>query len=162
MLAEARGVADIVLDTSDWSIHETRDEVIRAFASAPGEEPSLVVSLVSFGFKYGLPSGADLLFDVRFLPNPHFVPELRELSGQDSEIQQFLEAISDYQEFVDRLEKFLTFLLPRYRRENRAYLSVGVGCTGGRHRSVAVVEELYKRFRETDWQVRLIHRDVTR
>jgi UPF0042 nucleotide-binding protein len=142
MLADVKGAADIVLDTSDWSIHEARDEVYRAFAAAPGEEPSLAVSLVSFGFKHGIPSGADLLFDARFLANPHFVPELRPLTGRDAPVREYLEAIPDYEDFVNRLEDFLGYLLPRYQKENRAYLSVGVGCTGGHHRSVAVVEEL--------------------
>ncbi|MGB3564412.1 MAG: RNase adapter RapZ [Thermoanaerobaculia bacterium] len=162
MLADVKGAADMVLDTSDWSIHEARDEVYRAFAAAPGEEPALAVSLVSFGFKHGIPSGADLLFDARFLSNPHFVPELRPLTGRDAPVREYLQAIPDYEEFVDRLEDFLGYLLPRYEKENRAYLSVGVGCTGGHHRSVAVVEELYSRLRRTDTRVRLIHRDITR
>jgi UPF0042 nucleotide-binding protein len=162
MLADVKGAADIVLDTSDWSIHEARDEVYRAFAAAPGEEPSLAVSLVSFGFKHGIPSGADLLFDARFLANPHFVPELRPLTGRDAPVREYLEAIPDYEDFVNRLEDFLGYLLPRYQKENRAYLSVGVGCTGGHHRSVAVVEELYSRLQRTDTRVRLIHRDITR
>jgi UPF0042 nucleotide-binding protein len=156
------GAADIVLDTSDWSIHEARDEVYRAFAATPGEEPTLAVSLVSFGFKHGIPSGADLLFDARFLDNPHFVPELRPLTGCDAPVREYLEAIPDYEEYVNRLEDFLGYLLPRYKKENRAYLSVGVGCTGGHHRSVAIVEELYSRLRRTETRVRLIHRDITR
>jgi UPF0042 nucleotide-binding protein len=162
MLADVKGAADIVLDTSDWSIHEARDEVYRAFAATPGEEPTLAVSLVSFGFKHGIPSGADLLFDARFLDNPHFVPELRPLTGRDAPVREYLEAIPDYEEYVNRLEDFLGYLLPRYKKENRAYLSVGVGCTGGHHRSVAIVEELYSRLRRTETRVRLIHRDITR
>ncbi len=162
MLADVKGAADIVLDTSDWSIHEARDEVYRAFAATPGEEPTLAVSLVSFGFKHGIPSGADLLFDARFLDNPHFVPELRPLTGCDAPVREYLEAIPDYEEYVNRLEDFLGYLLPRYKKENRAYLSVGVGCTGGHHRSVAIVEELYSRLRRTETRVRLIHRDITR
>ena len=102
MLADVKGAADMVLDTSDWSIHEARDEVYRAFAAAPGEEPALAVSLVSFGFKHGIPSGADLLFDARFLANPHFVPELRPLTGRDAPVREYLEAIPDYEEFVNR------------------------------------------------------------
>jgi UPF0042 nucleotide-binding protein len=162
MLADVKGVADIVLDTGDWSIHEARDEVYRAFATVPGEEPSLAISLVSFGFKHGIPSGADLLFDARFLSNPHFVPELRQLTGRDAPVRDYLEAIPDYEEFVGRLEDLLGFLLPRYKKENRAYLSVGIGCTGGHHRSVAVVEELFSRLRRTTKRVRLIHRDIGR
>ncbi|MEE8139062.1 MAG: RNase adapter RapZ [Thermoanaerobaculia bacterium] len=162
MLTELRGIADMVLDTSEWSIHETRDQIFREFASRPGEEPGLVVSLVSFGFKYGIPPGADLLFDVRFLSNPHFVPRLKELSGQDAEVRQYLERVPDYRQLIDHTEQLLLFLLPRYRKENRSYLTVGVGCTGGRHRSVAVAEELLKRLNRAGWSVHATHRDLER
>ena len=108
----------------------------------PGEEPGMVVSLVSFGFKHGIPYGTDLLFDVRFLPNPHFVPGLREQTGQDAGVRDYLDRQPDFAELVGRLTDLLAYLLPRYRRENRSYLSVAIGCTGGRHRSVAVAERL--------------------
>jgi RNase adapter protein RapZ len=161
LLAALRPRADLVFDTSQWSIHETRSQVYRAFAAA-GEEPEMVVSLVSFGFKHGIPDGTDLLFDVRFLPNPHFVPGLREQTGQDAPVLEFLEEQADFEELVSRLADLLGFLLPRYRRENRSYLSVAVGCTGGRHRSVAVGERLKARLDAAGWQARLIHRDVSR
>src|SRR5258708_38038219 len=102
----------------------------------------MVVSLVSFGFKHGIPKGSDLLFDVRFLPNPHFVPGLRERTGQDAEVLDYLERQPDFQELVIRLTDLLAYLLPRYRRENRSYLSVAIGCTGGPHRPVGVGERL--------------------
>ena len=102
----------------------------------------MVVSLVSFGFKHGIPYGTDLLFDVRFLSNPHFVPGLREQTGQDAPVQEYLLRQPDFEEVVARIADLLLFLLPRYRRENRSYVSVAVGCTGGRHRSVAVGERL--------------------
>ncbi len=138
VLAEIRARADMVFDTSQWSIHEIRTQVYREFAANPEEEPGMVVSLVSFGFKHGIPYGTDLLFDVRFLSNPHFVPGLREQTGQDAAVQEYLLRQPDYEEVVNRFADLLLFLLPRYRRENRSYLSVAVGCTGGRHRSVAV------------------------
>lgn len=164
LLAEVRGVADLVLDTSDWSIHEVRNQVFREFArdSANASAEGPVVSLVSFGFKHGIPTGADLLFDVRFMSNPHFVPELKPLTGQDAAVRHFLEKLDEYHELLDKVEDLLLFVLPRYSRENRSYVSVGVGCTGGRHRSVAVAEELAKRLQKADWSVRVIHRDIAR
>jgi RNase adapter protein RapZ len=161
ILAGLRERADLVLDTSNWSIHETRAQVYRAFAAA-GEAPEMVVSLVSFGFKHGIPYGTDLLFDVRFLVNPHFVPGLRDLTGQDAPVVEFLEQQPDFAEVIQRLGDLLVFLLPRYRRENRSYLSVAVGCTGGRHRSVAVCERLQRTLEEAGWPTRIIHRDVAR
>jgi UPF0042 nucleotide-binding protein len=161
LLSDLKKQADYVLDTGGWSIHEVRTEVYRAF-SATGEEPGMVVSLVSFGFKHGIPQGTDLLFDVRFLPNPHFVPGLRELTGQDGAVQKYLTGQPDYAQLVDRLIDLLLFLMPRYRLENRSYLSVAIGCTGGRHRSVAVAEELKGRLENAGWAARLIHRDMAR
>jgi RNase adapter protein RapZ len=162
VLAELRARADMVLDTSEWSIHEIRTHVYREFSGHPGEEPGMVVSLVSFGFKYGIPYGTDLLFDARFLSNPHFVPGLRAQTGQDAEVQDYLEQQPDFLELLDRLTDLLLFLLPRYRRENRSYLSVAVGCTGGRHRSVAICERLKVRLEKEGWPARLIHRDIAR
>ena len=159
-MAELRGMADVVLDTSDWSIHEVRRRIYREFADEAGVEPGLVVSIVSFGFKHGIPAGADLLFDVRFLANPHFEPGLREQSGLDAPVRDFLEAEGDYVDLVERVEDLLLFLLPRFRRENRSYLSVGIGCTGGRHRSVAVTEALVSKLTDAGWPARSIHRDL--
>jgi len=161
LLAGLRPRADLVFDTSQWSIHETRTQVYRAFAAA-GEEPEMVVSLESFGFKHGIPYGTDLLFDVRFLANPYFVEGLREQTGQDAPVLEYLGQQPDFEELIDRLADLLAFLLPRYRRENRSYLSVAVGCTGGRHRSVAVCELLKQRLDACGWQARLSHRDIAR
>jgi len=162
ILAELRARADMVFDSSEWSIHEIRSQVYRDFAGSPGEEPGMVVSLVSFGFKYGIPYGTDLLFDVRFLPNPHFVPGLREQTGQDEDVRTYLDREPDFAELVKRLADLLSYLLPRYRRENRSYLSVAIGCTGGRHRSVAVCERLKGELDTRGWPARLIHRDIAR
>lgn len=161
LLSELRSRADMVLDTSEWTIHEIRSHIYRDFAERSGEAPAPVVSLVSFGFKFGIPHGADLLFDIRFLPNPHFVPGLRERTGQDPEVRGFLEGEQEYGETLARLAGLLDYLLPRYRRENRSYLTIAVGCTGGRHRSVAMVEDLTGILEEAGWPVRSIHRDVT-
>ncbi len=162
LLAELRSRADLVFDTSEWSIHEVRTQVYREFAATPGEEPGMVISLVSFGFKHGIPYGTDLLFDVRFLSNPHFVPGLREQTGQDPAVLEYLDKLPDFEELVSRLTDLLLYLLPRYRRENRSYLSVAIGCTGGRHRSVAIAERLRQRLERQGWPARVIHRDITR
>jgi UPF0042 nucleotide-binding protein len=162
MLADLRARADMVFDTSAWSIHEIRSQVYREFATNPGEEPGMVVSLVSFGFKHGIPTGTDLLFDVRFLPNPHFVPGLREQTGQDHGVMAYLDEQPDFEEVLRRLTDLLLYLLPRYRRENRSYLSVAIGCTGGRHRAVAIAERLQKALDREDWPARVIHRDIAR
>jgi UPF0042 nucleotide-binding protein len=162
MLADLRGRADLLFDTSQWSFHEIRAQIFREFATDPAVPSGMVVSLVSFGFKHGIPLGTDLLFDVRHLPNPHFVPGLREQSGQDQAVLDYLERQEGFGELVARLTDLLTYLLPRYRRENRSYLSVAIGCTGGRHRSVAVAERLQLALEQNGWPARLIHRDIGR
>lgn len=161
LLSELRGLADMVLDTSEWTIHEVRSHVYREFSERPGEGPAPVVTLVSFGFKHGVPSGTDLLFDLRFLPNPHFVPGLREQTGQDDAVREYLEEQEEYGEILERLTDLLRYLLPRYRKENRSYVTISLGCTGGRHRSVAVAEALKGALGDGGWSVRLVHRDVT-
>lgn len=162
LLSELRGGADLVFDTSDWSVHDVRRAVYRQFEEEDRPRPSMQVTIVTFGFKHGMPAGSDLVFDVRFLPNPHFIPGLREQTGCDAPVREFMEAQEDYGEFVGRLHDFLLFLLPRYRTENRSYLTVAIGCTGGRHRSVAIGEEIARRLGRSGWAVRLTHRDSQR
>jgi len=162
MMSELRGAADLILDTTDWSIHDIRSQIYREFGREAGHEPVMNVSLVSFGYKHGIPFGADLLFDVRFLPNPHFDPELRPLSGLDEPVLQFLLQRTEFNELVARLADLLRFLLPRYQQENRSYLTIGIGCTGGKHRSVACVEALATALGEANWTVRVKHRDLER
>jgi UPF0042 nucleotide-binding protein len=160
MLADLRGLADMVFDTSQWSIHEMRSQVYHAFGGPRQLAGGMQIALVSFGFKFGIPMGSDLLFDVRFLPNPHFVEDLRPLTGQDAAVLEFLESKPDFVELVGRLADLLSYLLPRYRGENRSYLSVAIGCTGGKHRSVAIVESLRRRLGEEGWAVKAQHRDI--
>ncbi len=162
MMSELRGAADLILDTSDWSIHDIRSLIYREFGRDAGHEPVMNVSLVSFGFKHGIPFGADLLFDMRFLPHPHFDPALRPLSGLDAPVRDFLLERTDFREVVARLADLLRFLLPRYQQENRSYLTIGIGCTGGQHRSVASVEALAAALEEAGWTVRVKHRDLER
>jgi len=162
LLENLRSRADLVLDTSEWSIHEIRSVIHREFAELGGEGHQMLVSVISFGFKYGIPYGSDLLFDVRFLPNPHFVEGLRERTGLEAPVQEYLDRQADFPDLLDRLGDLLGYLLPRYQRENRSYLSIAVGCTGGRHRSVAVAERLAGTLAGAGWSVRLLHRDVER
>lgn len=162
LLSDLRGSADRVFDSSEWTIHEIRHQVRREFGPENAGERGPVVNLMSFGFKYGIPYGTDLLFDVRFLPNPYFEQGLRELTGVDKPVLTFLENDVEYQELVTRLHDFLAYLLPKYAGEERSYVSVGVGCTGGRHRSVAVTEALTRQLQGAGWTLRASHRDIER
>jgi UPF0042 nucleotide-binding protein len=158
-LASIRSLADLVIDTSDHTIHTLRALLKQRFApeSAEGE---LELTVVSFGYKYGVPLDADLLFDVRFLPNPYFVPELKELTGNDQPVIEYLEQSEEARETIARFQGLLDYLLPLYRREGKSYITVGVGCTGGRHRSVAVANALGKHLNRSGHRARVMHRDV--
>jgi RNase adapter protein RapZ len=161
LLAEVKEKADLVLDTTAMTVHELRSVLAEHFR-APGDPGILAVSIVSFGFKHGVPPSIDLCFDVRFLANPHFVPELRPRTGRDPDVARFIEEGSATGPFYARLHDFLLFCLPNYRRENRAYLTIGVGCTGGRHRSVYVAERLGRDLAVAGYPVRISHRDDNR
>lgn len=157
LLDDIRHRAEIVADSTSLSIHELRALVQTSFAEAG--RPHLAIRILSFGFKYGTPSEADLLFDVRFLPNPYFIPELRQHSGSHPSVSQFLLEQQDTNAFLDHLESLLLFLLPRYQAEGKAYLTIGIGCTGGRHRSVAISEALEARLARHNHHATIHHRD---
>jgi len=160
-LSTMREVADRIVDTSALTVHQLKDLLIEAYV-APGRRTGLTISLVSFGFKHGVPFDADLVFDVRFLANPHFVEGLRPLDGRDARVREFILKHEESQEMLRRLQDFLGFVLPAYRREGKAYLTVAIGCTGGRHRSVALVEELKGFLDGLGLAVNVIHRDMDR
>ncbi|HEV8615489.1 MAG TPA: RNase adapter RapZ [Methylomirabilota bacterium] len=160
-MSHMREVADRIVDTSGLTVHQFKDLLIEAYV-APKARPGLAISLVSFGFKHGMPFDADLVFDVRFLPNPHFVEALRPLDGRDGKVRDFIMGEPESRELLQRLQDFLGFVLPAYRREGKAYLTVAIGCTGGRHRSVALVEELRPFFERLGLTVTLVHRDLDR
>jgi UPF0042 nucleotide-binding protein len=159
-LEALREQAEHVLDTSTFNVHELRRQVTQRFSARPGQK--LALSLMSFGFKYGVPSNADLVFDVRFLPNPFFVPELKALTGRDARVAQYVLDRPDAWEFADKVVELLGFLVPRYQAEGKTYLTVCVGCTGGKHRSVAVARALAERLKDTPWgsSAQLWDRDV--
>jgi UPF0042 nucleotide-binding protein len=157
-LTTLRDLADEVVDTTGWNVHELKRFVQRRFVA--GEKGQLAVTVVSFGFRAGLPTHADLVFDVRFLPNPYFVPELKAFPGTDPRVSAFVLGKPEAKEFLDRISDLLEFLLPRYREEGKSYLTVAIGCTGGKHRSVALSAALAERLEEAGQVVRLWHRDV--
>lgn len=146
-LNELREQAQHVIDTSALTVHELRRQVMARFGSSDG---ALALTVMSFGFKYGVPSNADLVFDVRFLPNPYFVPELKPKSGKTPEVAGYVLERPETKEFLDRVADLLRFLLPRYQKEGKSYLTVAIGCTGGRHRSVAVASALVERLRDDE------------
>jgi UPF0042 nucleotide-binding protein len=159
-LAGLRARADMVIDTSDFSVHDLRHHLIDYIGRDP-DRPSMVVRLVSFGFKYGIPVHADLVFDLRFLPNPHFVEALRPKTGMDPEVSAYVMVAPETQELLRHLRPLLDYALPQYAREGKAYLTVALGCTGGRHRSVAMAEELGRQLGEGH-EVVVAHRDAQR
>jgi UPF0042 nucleotide-binding protein len=161
MMESLRGEADLVIDTSGLTPRDLRERVRDAFAESPPEE-GLQVSILSFGFKFGAPRDADLVFDVRFLPNPHWIAELRPLPGTDPKVHSYVTGQPQYAPFVERLRALLDVVVPGYVDEGKAYLTLAVGCTGGKHRSVVVAEELEKYFRERGLPVTVSHRDVDR
>jgi len=153
-----RGLADEVVDSTALNVHDLKRLVSRRFSS--GEGARLGVTVVSFGFRYGLPTHADLVLDVRFLPNPYFVPALRSHVGTEPDVRDYVLGQADAQAFLDRLVDFGAFLLPRYRAEGKSYLTIAIGCTGGKHRSVAIAGELARRLEAAGQAVRLWHRDI--
>jgi len=161
MMEGLRGDADLIIDTSGLTPHELRDRIRDAFSEVPPEE-SLQVSLVSFGYKYGAPRDADLVIDCRFLPNPHWVEDLRPLPGTDDRVRAYVRGQQQYREFLRKLRSLLGFMVPGFVAEGKAYLTVGVGCTGGRHRSVVVVEDLAAFFRDKGMPASVDHRDLDR
>lgn len=161
MLEELREMADVIIDTSSLNVHELRQRMTDLFSESQAVRPTRV-SIRSFGFKHGVPRDLDLLFDVRFLPNPHWVPELRDQVGTDPGVREYVLGADGAKEFLDRVDDLLEFLLPRFQAEAKSYLSIGIGCTGGHHRSVAIAEELASRLSRHGVEAAVVHRDVTR
>ena len=157
-MAPIRRLADVVIDTTKFNVHELRQSIIDRFQN-PGRRP-LLVSVVSFGFRYGIPADADLVFDVRFLPNPHFVPRLRPFSGKDPRVARYIRSFPQTGEFLRRIESLLLYLIPHYIQEGKCYLTVALGCTGGRHRSVALAEIIKRAIKKKGYSAKVVHRDL--
>lgn len=160
-MASLKARAKWVIDTSGLNVHALR-RILVEHLTQEGESPIMVTRFVSFGFKYGVPVDADLVFDVRYMPNPHFVPELKPHTGTDAGVRDYVLGSPEAAEFLADVEPLLRHTLPRYEKEGKAYLTIAVGCTGGRHRSVAIAEELGRRFAEGDRKVSVVHRDMRR
>jgi UPF0042 nucleotide-binding protein len=158
LMEPIRKLADVVIDTTKFNVHELRHFITARFKN-PDKRP-LMVSLVSFGFRYGVPSDADLVFDVRFLPNPHFVPKLRPFTGKDPKVRRYIRSFPQTGEFLRRIEGLLTYLIPHYIREGKSYLTIAFGCTGGKHRSVMMSESLVQPLTKRGYSVKVIHRDI--
>jgi RNase adapter protein RapZ len=157
-MAPIRRLADVIIDTTKFNVHELRQLIIDRFQN-PGRRP-LLVSVVSFGFRYGIPADADLVFDVRFLPNPHFVPRLRPFSGKDPRVARYIRSFPQTGEFLRRIESLLGYLIPHYIREGKSFLTVALGCTGGRHRSVALAETIRRALQRKGYAAKVVHRDL--
>lgn len=160
LLKPMRHLADTVIDTSRMNVHELRQLIQDRFGGR--RRKTMLVSVLSFGFKHGVPHDADLVFDVRFLPNPNFVTGLREKSGIDPEVREYVESQALTREFISRISDLLLFLLPNYVREGKSYLTIAIGCTGGRHRSVALAEHIGNFLDEEGFKTKIIHRDLQR
>ncbi|HWS56602.1 MAG TPA: RNase adapter RapZ [Pyrinomonadaceae bacterium] len=158
-MAEIRALADQVIDTSEHTVHTLRRLLIERFSPGP-EGPTMRVQVYSFGYKHGCPRDLDLMFDVRHLPNPYFVPELRDLSGHDRRVVEYLRASPEVGETLRRFTELIDYLLPLYRREGKSYVTIGIGCTGGRHRSVMTASHIARHLRRAGYDATAVHRDV--
>jgi len=157
-LHSIRAIADLVVDTSKFNVHELRSYITARFQRKESEKSTLV-SCVSFGFRHGVPEEADLMFDVRFLPNPHFIPEFRPLTGRNPKVAKYIRSFPQTREFIQRISHLLVYLLPHYIHEGKSYLTIAFGCTGGQHRSVMIAEEVSKRLKKAGYRVKVLHRD---
>jgi RNase adapter protein RapZ len=159
LLDPIRNMADTLIDTSNFNVHELRAHIQSRF-DHEDQTKRLLVSCLSFGFKNGVPLDADLVFDVRFLPNPHFVPEFRKKTGKDPKVAAFVRGFPQTTEFLDKVTELMLYLLPHYVEEGKSYLTVAFGCTGGQHRSVMMAEEMRKRMKQAGYRVKALHRDI--
>ena len=158
LMAPIRKLADLVIDSTQFNVHELRNFITRRFKSP--DRHSMLISVVSFGYKYGVPVDADLIFDVRFLPNPHFVPALRKFTGRDAKVRRFIRSFPQTGEFLKRMESLLAYLMPHYIEEGKSYLTIAFGCTGGKHRSVMLAEEIKKALEKRQYASKVFHRDI--
>ena len=155
-----RKLADVVIDSSQFNVHELRQFVNERFRSE--SKRPMLVSLVSFGFKFGVPTDADLMFDVRFLPNPHFVQKLRPFTGKDPQVRRYIRSFPQTGEFLRRMQGLLTYLIPHYIEEGKSYLTIAFGCTGGKHRSVMMAESMKQSLEKRRYATRVVHRDINK
>jgi len=157
-LQPLRALADVVVDTTRFNVHELRAQLTERFQGGNSDR-NLLISCVSFGYREGVPEDADLVFDVRFLPNPHFIPKFRPLTGRHPEVAKYIRSFPQTREFINRISELLIYLIPHYIREGKSYLTIAFGCTGGKHRSVLIAEEVKKRLSKAGYNIKVVHRD---
>jgi RNase adapter protein RapZ len=160
LMEPIRKLADVVIDTSQFNVHELRKFIDDRFKSKTGKP--MLVSLVSFGYKFGVPNDADLIFDVRFLPNPHFIHKLRRFTGRDSKVRKYILSFPQTGEFLRRIQSLLAYLIPHYIEEGKSYLTIAFGCTGGKHRSVMMAEWMKNALEKKGFAARVVHRDINK
>ena len=158
-LSGIKEIANQIVDTSFFSVHDLRKAIIQHYTSTI-TSPQMTINLLSFGYKYGLPYDADIVIDVRFLPNPYFVPGLKNLNGEEPEVIDYVMKWNETEGFIKKFQDLLRYLIPLYEKEGKSYLTIAIGCTGGRHRSVAIAEELRKLFDSKNYPITLTHRDI--
>ena len=159
-LREVRDRADIIVDTSKYKIRDLREKLMEHYGNSNSVEKQLSVTVLSFGFKYGIPVDSDLVFDVRFIPNPFYIPELKQYSGADEPVKKYVLSQNETVQFIDKVQDMLSFLIPNYIKEGKRQLIISIGCTGGRHRSVAIANAVYEKLMESDFNARIEHRDI--
>jgi RNase adapter protein RapZ len=160
-LQPLRALADVVVDTTQFNVHELRAQLTERFQGGNSDR-NLLISCVSFSYREGVPEDANLVFDVRFLPNPHFIPKFRPLTGRHPEVAKYIRSFPQTREFIQRISELLIYLVPHYIREGKSYLTIAFGCTGGKHRSVMIAEEVKKRLSKAGYKIKVVHRDTER
>jgi UPF0042 nucleotide-binding protein len=160
-LAPIRALADIIIDTSKFNVHDLRETIVEKFRGER-EESKIVIYLTSFGYRHGVPADSDLVFDVRFLPNPNYIPAFKKLTGRNPQVARYIRSFPQTTEFIQRISDLLIYLLPHYIREGKSYLTIAFGCTGGHHRSVMIAEQIHKSLRRAGYRVKVNHRDLVK
>jgi UPF0042 nucleotide-binding protein len=160
-LAPIRALADLIIDTSKFNVHDLRETIVEKFGGK-GEESKIVIYLTSFGYRHGVPADSDLVFDVRFLPNPNYIPAFKKLTGRNPQVARYIRSFPQTTEFIDRIADLLIYLLPHYVHEGKSYLTIAFGCTGGHHRSVMIAEQILKGLKHAGYRVKINHRDIAK
>ena len=160
-LAPIRALADIIIDTSKFNVHDLRETIVEKFRGER-EESKIVIYVTSFGYRHGVPADSDLVFDVRFLPNPNYIPAFKKLTGRNPQVARYIRSFPQTTEFIQRISDLLIYLLPHYIREGKSYLTIAFGCTGGHHRSVMIAEQIHKSLRRAGYRVKVNHRDLVK
>ena len=161
MLAPIRNLAELTINTSKFTVHELRDFIREKFVGQR-EESKIMIYVTSFGYRHGVPPDSDLVFDVRFLPNPNYIPKFKKLTGRHPSVARYIRSFPQTIEFIDRISQLLVYLLPHYIREGKSYLTIAFGCTGGHHRSVMIADQIRKNLADAGYRVKVTHRDSTK